>query len=356
MADRTIDAHGLLVLPGGVDTHVHFNDVFMGTVSVHDYLTGTRAAAFGGTTSVIDFSNQVPGGSLAKTLRDKADEADGKALVDWGVHPVITRPDEETLAEIPAVVAAGAPTMKCYMTYREDGLLIEDADLVRIVKPLTEAGGMLMLHAEDNDSHRGQRPTVDCRRERRPPSTTPGASLRRWRPRPFAGSSRWPGRREDGSSSFTWPAHGGLELLTKAMDEGLDIRPETCAHYLIFSEEVLKRDDGIKWICSPPLRNSEAMELLWRGVADGRISMVTSDDAAYSWEAKLFGKDRFDLCPNGIPGIEPRFQLLYSEGVAKGRISLPRFVEIVASEPARLFGYGSQEREGWSQGPTRILY
>ena len=94
-ADRIFDAHGLLVLPGGVDTHVHFNDVFMGTVSVHDYLTGTRAAAFGGTTSVIDFSNQVPGGSLAKTLQDKSEEAEGKALVDWGVHPAITRPDEE---------------------------------------------------------------------------------------------------------------------------------------------------------------------------------------------------------------------------------------------------------------------
>jgi len=151
-ADTTIDAEGLLVLPGGVDTHVHFNDVFMGTVSVHDYLTGTRAAAFGGTTSVIDFSNQLPGGSLAKTLEDKHREAAGKALVDFGVHPVITRPDEETLSEIDAVVKAGSPTIKCYMTYREDGLLIEDQDLVRIARRLTKAGGMLMLHAEDNDA------------------------------------------------------------------------------------------------------------------------------------------------------------------------------------------------------------
>jgi len=101
---------------------------------------------------------------------------------------------------------------------------------------------------------------------------------------------------------------------------------------------MLEREDGIKWICSPPLRDNAIREVLWQGVADGRIRMVTSDDAAYAWEAKLYGKDRFDLCPNGIPGIEPRFQVLYSEGVAKGRISLQRFVEIVASEPARLFG------------------
>ena len=336
-ADRVFDAHGLLVLPGGVDTHVHFNDVFMGTVSVHDYLTGTRAAAFGGTTSVIDFSNQVPGGSLVKTLEDKREEAAGKALVDWGVHPAITRPDEETLAEIPVVVAAGAPTMKCYMTYREDGLLIEDADLVRIVGPLTEAGGMLMLHAEDNALIEANVPrliregkTSSIYHARSKPPEVETEAIRR---------IIQMARETEGRFFIVHLASPeGLELLTEAMAEGLDIRPETCSHYLFFSEDVLKRDDGIKWICSPPLRSEEAMGVLWQGVVDGRIRMVTSDDAAYSWDAKLYGKDRFDRCPNGIPGIEPRFSMLYSEGVAKGRISLSRFVEIVASEPARLFG------------------
>ena len=336
-ADEVIDAEGLLVLPGGIDTHVHFNDVFMGTVSVHDYLTGTRAAAFGGTTSVIDFSNQVPGGSLAKTLQDKREESHGKALIDWGVHPAITRPDKETLAEIPDVVAAGAPTMKCYMTYREDGLLIEDVDLARIVRPLTEAGGMLMLHAEDNDAIEANVPrlidegkTSAIYHARSKPPEVETEAIRR-----IIEIAR-----ETGGRFFIvhLASPGGLELLTRAMEEGLDIRPETCVHYLFFSDSYLERDDGIKWICSPPLRNEEAMAELWQGVADGRIRMVTSDDAAYSWEAKLNGKDRFDRCPNGIPGIEARFPLLYSEGVAKGRISLPRFVEIIASEPARLFG------------------
>ena len=132
-ADTILDAHGLLVLPGGVDTHVHFNDVFMNTISVHDYYSGTLAAAFGGTTSVIDFSNQAPGGSLMSTLAAKQEEAEGQAVIDWGVHPVITQPTKKTLDEIPAVVAAGAPTMKCYMTYRDEGLLIEEPDLRRIL-------------------------------------------------------------------------------------------------------------------------------------------------------------------------------------------------------------------------------
>jgi dihydropyrimidinase len=131
---------------------------------------------------------------------------------------------------------------------------------------------------------------------------------------------------------------GGLALVAAAMAEGLDLRAETCAHYLVFTEAMLERPDGIKWICSPPLRDQEVRQALWEAVADGRIRMVTSDDAAYSWESKLLGRDRFDLCPNGIPGIEPRFQILFSEGVARGRIPLPRFVEIVSTEPARLFG------------------
>ena len=336
-ADRIVDAAGLLVFPGGVDTHVHFNDVFMGTVSVHDYLTGTRAAAYGGTTSVIDFSNQVPGGSLARTLEDKRGEARGKALVDWGVHPVITRADEATLAEIPEVVRAGAPTIKCYMTYRSDGLLMEDPDLARIARRLTEAGGMLMLHAEDNDAIEanvprliGEGKTAPIFHARSKPPEVEAEAIRR-----IVGMAR-----ETGGRFFIvhLASPGGLELVTGAMAEGLDIRAETCTHYLVFTEAMLERQDGIKWICSPPLRDEGVREALWKGVSDGRIRMVTSDDAAYSWEAKRYGKDRFDLCPNGIPGIEPRFQILYSEGVAKGRISLPRFAEIVSTAPARLFG------------------
>ncbi|MEZ4584284.1 MAG: amidohydrolase family protein [Caldilineaceae bacterium] len=150
-ADTVIDAGGLLVLPGGVDTHVHFNDVFMNTVSVHDYASGTRAAAFGGTTSVIDFSNQEPGATLLSTLDAKHAEADGKALIDWGVHPVITQPTDATLAEIPLVVDAGSTTIKIYMTYRQEGLLIEEPEMRRILAGLRDAGGMMLVHAEDND-------------------------------------------------------------------------------------------------------------------------------------------------------------------------------------------------------------
>jgi len=132
-------------------------------------------------------------------------------------------------------------------------------------------------------------------------------------------------------------------MVGAARGEGLDIWAETCTHYLLFTEEMLRREDGIKWICSPPLRDDAAQEKLWTGLVDGRLTQVTSDDAAYSWEATQYGRDRFDLCPNGMGGIEPRFHLLYSEGVAKGRLSLPRFVELVATNPARNFGLYPQK-------------
>ena len=340
--DAEIDAKGLLIFPGAVDSHVHFNDVFMNTISVHDYYTGTLAAAYGGVTSVVDFSNQEMGKSLLSTVEIKKREADGLALVDWGVHPVITQPTSETLSEIPLVVAAGAPTFKCYMTYRDEGLLIEDEDLLRILQSLREAGGMLMVHAEDNEIIEREVPamieaglceTIYHARSR--PVEAENNAIRR-----CIGMVR----KTKGRLFVVHMATAeGIQLVKSAREQGLDVFAETCTHYLMFTDKMLRRDDGIKWICSPPLRDETVRQSLWKGLRDGNISMVTSDDAAYSYEAKLYGKDRFDLCPNGIPGIEPRLSLLYSEGVAKGRLTLPRLVETVSTAPARFFGLTPQK-------------
>jgi dihydropyrimidinase len=336
-AHTVVDADGLLVLPGGVDTHVHFNDVFMNTMSVHDYYTGTLAAAFGGTTSVIDFSNQSAGGSLMSTVEAKAGEAMGKALVDWGVHPVITRPDDQTLDEIPGIVAAGAPTVKIYMTYRQEGLLIEDREMRAIQSRLKAAGGMMLVHAEDNEMAEAriaryieQGLTAPIYHAESKPKMVENRAIERCIEMV----------RDIGGRLFIvhLTTAEGVEMVGRARGEGLDVLAETCTHYLIYTDQMLRRDDGIKWICSPPLRGTVDQERLWQGLADGRLVQVTSDDAAYSWEATCYGQERFDLCPNGMPGIEPRFQLLYSSGVATGKLSLPRFVELVATNPARHFG------------------
>jgi dihydropyrimidinase len=340
--DTIVDAEGLLVLPGGVDTHVHFNDVFMSTISVHDYYTGTLSAAFGGTTTVLDFSNQAPGATLMKTLETKHTEAEGKALIDWGVHPVITQPTEETLSEIPKVVSAGAPTIKCYMIYREEGLLIEAPDLRRILAGLRDAGGMLLVHAEDNDLAEagiarclGNNQTKPFYHSKSKPLIVENKAI----------ETSIQMVRDVGGRLFIvhLSSAEGLDMIGKARGEGLDVLAETCTHYLIFTDEMLYREDGLKWICSPPLRDQVNQDRLWKGIRDGRLVQVTSDDAAYTWEATQYGQDRFDLCPNGMPGVEPRFNLLYSEGVARGRISLPRFVELVATNPARIFGMYPQK-------------
>jgi dihydropyrimidinase len=287
-ADEHIDASGLLVLPGAVDTHVHFNDAFMGAVSVHDYSSGTRAAAYGGVTSVIDFSNQEKGEPLLRTIDRKRDEAAGRALIDWGVHPVVTQPSPETIAGIPEIVAAGAPTVKCYLTYRKEGLMVGFDGLKAILAALRRAGGMLLVHAEDNDALEDNIPRfiraglvepIYHARSRPPEVET--AAIRR----------SINAARETGGRLFIvhMASAGGVGLVATARDEGLDVHAETCTHYLVFTEDMLGREDGIKWICSPPLRAAETRDRLWEAVRDGVISQVSSDDAAYSWEAKLKG-------------------------------------------------------------------
>ncbi|MGB2905776.1 MAG: dihydropyrimidinase [Candidatus Aminicenantaceae bacterium] len=341
-ADLVVDADGLLVLPGAVDPHVHFNDEFMGTVSVHDYSTGTLAAAYGGVTSVIDFSNQAPGASLMSTLETKFREAEGKALVDWGVHPVITRHSPEVLDEIPRLMVRGAPTFKCYMTYRSEGLMMEEPELRQILARLKDTNGMLMLHAEDNDTIETRVPSLISEGNTRAifharsrPPETEDLAIRK---------AVHIAKETGGRVFVVHLASGtGLDIIKQARAQGTDILCETCTHYLIFTEAMLERDDGIKWICSPPLRDESVQQALWSGLEQGHISQVSSDDAAFSWEAKLLGRDRFDLCPNGIPGIEVRLPMLYSEGVTKDRISLSQWVSLVSTMPARLFGLFPQK-------------
>jgi dihydropyrimidinase len=220
--------------------------------------------------------------------------------------------------------------------------LIEDEKLKLILETLGKAGGKLLVHAEDNEII--EKNVSDLINSGR---TSP---IFHARSRPAEAETRAIERcikmtGETGGRLFIvhLASDKGIEIVHQAQKEGLQVHAETCTHYLIFTDNQLEREDGIKWICSPPLRNPQIQDKLWEGLKNGQISLVSSDDAAYSWKAKLKGKKRFDLCPNGIPGIEPRLNILYSEGVVKGRLSLQRFVDVVSAQPAKLFGLAPQK-------------
>jgi dihydropyrimidinase len=360
-ADETYDAAGLLVFPGGVDPHIHFNEQNKGHLGVHDYFTGSRAAAFGGTTTVIDFSDQIHGEPLLNVLKVKEEQAAGKALIDWNVHPIISHITPEVLGEIPGVIAAGMPTFKCFMTYRtlagdsaenmysgKPGRFITDEEFADLSRCLQEHGGMLMVHAEDStiidrlalEKQKAGATTVIDHARCRPPESEANAIRRIIKVIEQTGGrvyivhlSSIPGLQVVGEARS-----GTGHDRTYAHDSNFAVFAETTPHYLIFTDEILAREDGYKWLGSPPIRDKATQDALWEGIADGRISTVATDDCAFSLESKAAGAEDFDRCPEGMPGIEPRLTVLYSEGVAKGRLTLSRWVELISSAPARLFG------------------
>ncbi len=354
-ADVHFNANGHLVLPGAIDPHIHFNESNKGHHGVHDFFTGSRAAAFGGTTSVVDFSDQIHGEPLINVIKVKEEQAEGKALIDWSVHPIISQVSEEMLLEIPSLIKAGAPTFKCFMTYRSmsgesavnmfsgvEGRFITDEELTSLSLHLKNAGGMLMVHAEDSTIiDKNARETVKKGLTKaihhamcRPPLSETNAIERILKV-----------AKKTGGRIFIvhLSSAEGVVVVGKARGDGINIYAETVPHYLIFTDDKLKQEDGYKWLGSPPIRNLDAQKMLWKGIADGRISMVATDDCAFSLESKLAGAENFEFCPEGMPGIEPRLTILFSEGVAKGRISLPRLVELCSTNPARLFGMYPQK-------------
>ena len=353
--DEIIDARGLLVLPGAVDPHIHFNEQNKGHRGVHDYFTGSLAAAFGGTTSVIDFSDQIHEEPLIKVLRVKEEQAQGRALIDWSIHPILSNITPQIIQEVPALIKAGMPTFKCFMTYRtpagdsaenmysgKPGRFISDQEFMELSRCLQKHGGMLMVHAEDStiidknawDMKKAGATKAIHHALCRPPESESNAIQR------IVNVIKETGGR-------LYIVHlssiAGLDAVGAAQGAGYAVFAETTPHYLVFSDEILAREDGYKWLGSPPIRDRATQNKLWQGIADGRISTVATDDCAFSLDSKSAGAENFELCPEGMPGIEPRLTLLYSEGVAKSRLSLPRMVELISTAPARLFGMAPQK-------------
>jgi dihydropyrimidinase len=340
--DQVLDVSGKYVFPGAVDPHTHLELEFMDTVSSDDFYTGTVAAAFGGTTTIIDYAEQTKGGTLHQALEVWRSRADSNVAIDYSLHVSITDAREDVLDEMEEMIGAGISSFKCYLAYPER---LRDDELLRVLMRARDIGGLVNVHCENGW-------LVDYMTAR---LLKEGKTEPRWHPRsrPAAFEAEATQRAVSLASIAEAPLHivhltcvGALEAAVRARDAGQPVLVETCPQYLLLDVNRYDEPDfgGAKYVISPPLREAENLEALWSGIALGEVDSIGTDHCPFNFVGqKDLGRNDFTRIPNGMPGIETRVPLLYHEGVKKGRISLNRFVELVAANPARIFGLYPQK-------------
>jgi dihydropyrimidinase len=341
-ADRTIDATGQYVLPGGIDAHTHMDLPFGGTTASDDFATGTIAAAHGGTTTIIDFAIQQKGGSLRAGLDTWHAKAEGKAAIDYGFHMIMTEANAETLEGMAALVRDdGVTSFKMFMAY-PGVFLVDDQQIFRAMLRAGELGALITMHAEI-----GLPIDVLVQRALAEGHTAPVYhALTRPEVAEATGTERAIALAEMAKVPVYMvhlSAQRALERVMEARDRGLPAYAETCPQYLFCSEDDLRGKPGDEWqgagyVCTPPLRPAHHHEHLWRGLRNYDLQTVATDHCPFCMkDQKELGRGNFAKIPNGMPGVETRLYLLW-EGVRAGKISMNRFVEITATAPAKIFG------------------
>jgi dihydropyrimidinase len=337
-ADRVIDAGGRYVLPGGIDAHTHMEMPFGGTHSVDTFETGTRAAAWGGTTTIIDFAVQAKGTSLLSTLDKWHAKADGNCAVDYGFHMIVSDVNDSSLKEMESCIDAGVNSFKMFMAY-PGVFYATDGEIVQAMHQATRTGALVMMHAENGIAidqlvaralASGRTSPVEHGLTR-PPELEGEATSRAITLAKVTGAPLY---------IVHLSAAQALDAVTEARDTGQNVFAETCPQYLWLSIEDLARPDfeGAKFVASPPLRPKEHQASLWRGLRTNDLSVVSTDHCPFCFkDQKELGRDDFSKIPNGMPGVEHRMDLLH-QGVAAGELSLARWVEVASTTPARMFG------------------
>jgi dihydropyrimidinase len=338
-ADRTFDASGRYVLPGGIDVHTHLDMPFGGTTAADDFESGTIAAAHGGTTSVVDFAIQYKGQTLRQAFEAWSKKAERKAAIDYGFHMIITDLSPEIEGEMDAMVREGVTSFKLFMAY-PGVFMLDDASIFRALLRTGENGGTICMHAEN-----GGVIDVLVKKALAEGKTTPKHHALT---RPARAEAEATHRAIALSEIANVPiyivhlsAAEALEKVTEARDRGLPAYAETCPQYLFLSYANYEEPgfEGAKYVMSPPLRPSGNEEKLWRGLAGNDLQAVSTDHCPFCMkEQKELGRGDFSKIPNGAPGIETRMSLLFDGGVRAGRISVNRFVELTSTSPAKIFG------------------
>jgi dihydropyrimidinase len=344
-----VDAAGKLILPGGVDPHVHLDLPMFGTVSSDDHYTGAKAAAFGGTTTVIDFvSFDFP--TFRQSVEAWHEKAE-KAAVDYAAHMNLTRFDAAIAAELPSLPEMGITTVKTFTAYN-NRMRLDDAAIFKALRITRDSGMLMLLHAENGD-------VIDILIAE---ALNTGHCSPEWhaKTRPAWGAVEAALRAFALSATADAPLYlvhmntaGEVDMLRYARERGLKVMGETCPQYLFFTEDDLRRPDGAKWICSPPVRTAADNARLWQGLADGTIQTIGTDHCPFFFDGtkpilyegqeiaipgKELGRDDFTKIPNGLPGVQDRLPVLWTTGVGSGKLTAQQFVALTSTNPAKIFG------------------
>jgi dihydropyrimidinase len=341
--DKTIDASGKWVIPGGIDVHTHMELPFGGTAAKDTFETGTRAAAFGGTTTIVDFAVQTQGQSLRSGLDTWHAKAEGNCAIDYGFHMIMSDVNDDTLAEMDQLVAEGITDFKLFTAY--PGVFFsDDGDIFRAMQRTASNGATILMHAENG-------PAID---------QVAADAVAAGNTDPYYhGVVRYPSFEGEATNRVIrlaeavevpvyivhLSARDALVELQRARDRGARAFAETCPQYLFLSlEDMGNGFEGAKYVCSPPLRPADHQEDLWKGLVKDDLQVVSTDHCPFDFEGqKELGRGDFRKIPNGLPGVEDRIDLMHDGGVVSGRISRERWVEICSTSPARLFGMAGQK-------------
>ncbi|MFM2208022.1 MAG: dihydropyrimidinase [Bacteroidota bacterium] len=336
-AKTVLDASGKLVLPGGIDPHVHLDMPFMGTYSSDNYENGTRAALHGGTTTVIDFILQTQGKSLHDALSAWKTRSDGNAVGDYSFHMAVTDFNENTKEEIKQLIDKGITSFKTFMAYK-GALMIDDHQMVGLMQEVKKHGGLVTVHATNGDmidylvaKHRSEGKLSPLYHYLSQPEVTEAEASGR-----FADLADYTGVN---GYIVHLTCEGALNAVRRSTMRNQRVFVETCIQYLTLDASLYDKGfESAKWVMSPPLREKKDQATLWAGINQGIVQVVATDHCPFTWEQKKMGEHDFSKIPNGHPAIEHRMELLFSEGVNKGRISLQKFVEVSSTNAAKIFG------------------
>jgi len=334
---EVIDAQGRYVLPGIIDAHVHLGVPILDTWSSDDFFTGTRAAACGGVTTVIDFTVQEKGQSLLEAIAVRHERAAGQCCVDYALHCNITDFSPQVLEEMGRVVDSGLTSFKVFMAYKRAGMMLDDAAVLAVLEKAAECNALLMVHAENGDIidfltdrllREGKTPAC-YHPESRPALAEVEAVHRIIALAEIARAKVY---------IVHLTSREGLKLVEEAQQRGLPVLAETCPQYLLFTDDIYRRPRGHYYIASPPFRREADREALWRGLAAGSIQVIGTDHCPFTSLQKDSGNGDFHRTPNGLPGVETLLPLIFTHGVLESRIALQQLVKVLCENPAKVFG------------------